>query len=67
MTDKTDCDMKCSGYVNKLKASFGYLQPLVLGNLLKTFCCSFTVPHCSPTPCLSKNVHSLEYWCAIYF
>ena len=31
MTDKTDCDMKCSsfiGYLNKLKANFGYLQPL---------------------------------------
>ena len=44
MTDKTDCDMKCSsfiGYVNKLKANFGYLQPFVLGNLFKTFCCSF--------------------------
>ena len=36
--------MKCSsfiGYVNKLKANFGYLQPFVLGNLFKTFCCSF--------------------------
>ena len=44
MTDKTDCDMKCSsfiGYVNKLKANFGYLQPFVLGNLFYTFCCSF--------------------------
>ena len=44
MTDKTDCDMKCSsfiGYVNKLKANFGYLQPFVLGNLFKTICCSF--------------------------
>ena len=44
MTDKTDCDMKCSsfiGYVNKLKANYGYLQPFVLGNLFKTFCCSF--------------------------
>ena len=44
MTDKTDCDMKCSnfiGYVNKLKANFGYLQPIVLSNLFKTFCCSF--------------------------
>ena len=44
MTDKTDCDMKCSsfiGYVNKLKVNFGYLQPFVLGNLFKTFCCSF--------------------------
>ena len=44
MTDKTDCDMKCSsfiGYVNKLKANFEYLQPFVLGNLFKTFCCSF--------------------------
>ena len=44
MTDKTDCDMKCFsfiGYVNKLKANFGYLQPFVLGNLFKTFCCSF--------------------------
>ena len=44
MTDKTDCNMKCSsfiGYVNKLKANFGYLQPCVLGNLFKTFCCSF--------------------------
>ena len=44
MTDKTDCDMKCSsfiGYVNKLIANFGYLQPFVLGNLFKTFCCSF--------------------------
>ena len=28
MTDKINCDMKCSnfiGYVNKLKANFGYL------------------------------------------
>ena len=44
MTDKTDCDMKCSSfisYVNTLKANFGYLQPFVLGNLFKTFCCSF--------------------------
>ena len=44
MTDKTDCDIKCSsfiGYVNKLKANFRYLQPFVLGNLFKTFCCSF--------------------------
>ena len=44
MTDKTDCDMKCSsfiGYVNNLKANLGYLQPFVLGNLFKTFCCSF--------------------------
>ena len=44
MTDKTDCDMKCSifiGYVNKLKINFRYLQPFVLGNLFKTFCCSF--------------------------
>ena len=44
MTDKTDCDMKYSsfiGYVNKLKANFGYLQPFVLGNLFKTLCCSF--------------------------
>ena len=44
MTDKTDCDIKCSsfiGYVNKLKANFGYLQLFVLGNLFKTFCCSF--------------------------
>ena len=44
MTDKTDRDMKCSsfiGYVNKLKANFGYLQPFVLGILVKTFCCSF--------------------------
>ena len=44
MTDKTDCDMKYSsfiGYVNKLKANFGYLQPFVLGNLFITFCCSF--------------------------
>ena len=49
MTDKTDCDMKCSsfiGYVNKLKANFGYLQPFVLGNLFKTFCCSFYGSHC---------------------
>ena len=41
MTDKTDCDVKCSsfiGYVNKLKANFGYLQPFVLGNRFKTFC-----------------------------
>ena len=44
MTDKTDCDMKCSsfiGYVNKLNANFGYLLSFVLGNLFKTFCCSF--------------------------
>ena len=44
MTDKTECDMKCSsfiGYFNKLKANFGYLQLFVLGNLFKTFCCSF--------------------------
>ena len=44
MTDKTDCDMKCSsfiGYVNKLKTYFRYLQPFVLGNLSKTFCRSF--------------------------
>ena len=44
MTDKTDCDMKCSsfiGYVNKLKANFGYLQPFLLDNLFKTFCCAF--------------------------
>ena len=44
MTEKTDCDMKHSsfiGYVNKLKANFGYLQPFLLGNLLKTFCRSF--------------------------
>ena len=44
MTDKSDCDMKCSsftGYVNKLKANFGYLQSFVLGNLFKIFCCLF--------------------------
>ena len=46
-TDKADCDMKCSifiGYVNKLNANFGYLQPFVLSNLFKTFCCSFYGP-----------------------
>ena len=44
MTDKTDYDMKCSSfivYVNKLKANFGYLQPFLLDNLFKTFCCAF--------------------------
>ena len=44
ITITTDCDMKCSsfiGYVNKLIANFGYLQPFVLVNLFKTFCCSF--------------------------
>ena len=44
LTDKIDCGMKCSsfiGYVNKLKANFGYLQPFMLGNLFKTFFCSF--------------------------
>ena len=36
MNDKTDYDMKCSsfiGYVNKLKANFGYLKPFVPGKL----------------------------------
>ena len=36
MNDKTDYDMKCTsfiGYINKLKAKFGYLQPFVLGKL----------------------------------
>ena len=40
MTDKTDCDMKCSsfiGYVNKLKANFGYLQHFVLGTVFCSF------------------------------
>ena len=59
MTDKTDCDMKCSsfiGYVNKLKANFGYLQPFVLGNLFKTFCCSFYgSPLWGLTPYLSRK------------
>ena len=46
-----------NGYVNKLKANFGYLQPVVLGNLFKTFCCSFyvdlTLLTCGDlTPCL---------------
>ena len=44
MTDKTDCDMKYSsfiGYVSNLKTPFGCLQTFVLGNLFKTFCCSF--------------------------
>ena len=45
LIDKTDCEMKCSGfsrYVNKLQASFVYLQPMVrvLSNLLNTHCCS---------------------------
>ena len=44
MAHKIHCDMKYSSYisyVNKLKANFGYLQPFVLRNLFKTFCCSF--------------------------
>ena len=57
MTDKTDCDMKCSsfiGYVNKLKANFGYLQSFVLGNCLKLSVGRFMVPHCRDlTSCLS--------------
>ena len=47
MTDKTDCDMKCSsfiGYVYKLKANFGFLQPFVLGNLFKAFCFFLWLP-----------------------
>ena len=33
ITDKIDCDIKCSsfiGYVNKLKTYFRYLQPIKL-------------------------------------
>ena len=49
MTDKTDCDMKYSsfiGYVNKLKANFGYLQPLCWITCLKDSVAHFMDLHC---------------------
>lgn len=44
ISDLTDSRFKCSafiGYVNKLMSNFGYLQPDILGNLFKTYCCSY--------------------------
>ena len=39
-----DCTLKKSmfiGYVNKLRSNFGKMQPSVLANLFKAYCCSF--------------------------
>ena len=39
-----DCTFKKSmfiGYVNKLRSNFGKMQPSVLANLFKAYCCSF--------------------------
>ena len=39
-----DCAFKKSmfiGYVNKLRSNFGKMQPSVLANLFKAYCCSF--------------------------
>ena len=61
MTDKTDCDMKCSsfiGYVNKLKVNFGDLEPFLLSNLFKTFCCLFY-----GSPLLGSNSLSFKIDC----
>ena len=67
MTDKTGCDMKCSSFIDKLKANYGYWQPTVLGNLFKTLCCPFYESPLWGFNSLSfpKNMHDLEYWCAI--
>ena len=43
-SDSLDCRYKRSmfiGYVNKLISKFGHLQPHILINFLKTYCCSF--------------------------
>ena len=44
LSDSSDCRYKRSmfiGYVNKLISKFGHLQPRILINLFKTYCCSF--------------------------
>ena len=44
LSDLLDCTHKRSmfiGYVNKLISKFGHLQPHILINLFKTYCCSF--------------------------
>ena len=44
LSDSLDCRYKRSmfiGYVNKLISKFGHLQPHILINLFKTYCCSF--------------------------
>ena len=44
LSDSLDCRYKRSmfiGYVNKLMSKFGHLQPHILINLFKTYCCSF--------------------------
>ena len=44
LSDSLDCRYKQSmfiGYVNKLISKFGHLQPHILINLFKTYCCSF--------------------------
>ena len=44
LSDSLDCRYKRSmfiGYVNKLISKFGHLQPHIVINLFKTYCCSF--------------------------
>ena len=44
LSHSLDCRYKRSmfiGYVNKLIIKFGHLQPHILINLFKTYCCSF--------------------------
>ena len=44
LSDSLDCRYKRSmfiGYVNKLISKFGHLQPHILLNLFKTYCCFF--------------------------
>ena len=44
LSDSLDCRYKQSmfiGYVNKLISKLGHLQPHILINLFKTYCCSF--------------------------
>ena len=44
MYEVYDCTFKKSmfiGYVNKLRSNFGKMQPSVLANLFKAYCCSF--------------------------
>ena len=44
LSDSLDCRYKRSmfiGYVNELISKFGHLQPHILINIFKTYCCSF--------------------------
>ena len=47
LSDSLDCRYKRSmfiGYVNKLISKFGHLQPHILINLFKAYCCFLSSP-----------------------